>query len=278
MPKDARGPGTDALDLYLQEIGRHSTLSREEEAGLSRRYRDAGDRRALEALVTANLRFVVAVAKGYRGRGLPLEDLINEGNLGLMRAAARFDPRRGVRLVSYASWWIRQAILAALARTAGSGGAPPPRPGRETGAPGRRRRAPRRGPAPVSLQQGGGPGESGTALAERLADATAAPPDARLQRASLRRTLQAGLAFLPEREARVLRLFYGLEGGDARSLERIGREMGVSRERVRQLKGRALSRLRESPRWAELESYRARGRPPRGNPGGMKVDTPRGRG
>lgn len=270
MPKDARGPGTDALDLYLQEIGRHSTLSREEEAGLSRRYRDAGDRRALEALVTANLRFVVAVAKGYRGRGLPLEDLINEGNLGLMRAAARFDPRRGVRLVSYASWWIRQAILAALARTAGSGGAPPPRPGRETGAPGRRRRAPRRGPAPVSLQQGGGPGESGTALAERLADATAAPPDARLQRASLRRTLQAGLAFLPEREARVLRLFYGLEGGDARSLERIGREMGVSRERVRQLKGRALSRLRESPRWAELESYRSRGRPSRPPRGGSR--------
>jgi RNA polymerase primary sigma factor len=278
MPKDARGPGTDALDQYLQEIGRHPTLSREEEAGLSRRYRETGDRGALAALVTANLRFVVAVAKGYRGRGLPLEDLINEGNLGLMRAAARFDPHRGVRLVSYASWWIRQAILAALARTVGPGGAPPPRPGREAGAPGRRRRARRRGPPPVSLQQGGGPGESGTALAERLADATAAPPDARLQRAALRRSVQAGMAFLPEREARVLRLYYGLDGGGARSLERIGRELGVSRERVRQLKARGLSRLRESPRWAELESYRARGRPPRGDSGGMKVDTPRGHG
>lgn len=255
MAKDARRRGTDALDLYLEEIGRHRTLSREEEARLSRRFRETGDRRALEALVTANLRFVVALAKSYRGRGLPLEDLINEGNLGLMRAAARFDDERGVRLVSYAAWWIRQAILAALAKSGAAGRSPPSRPRRGNGTAARAARSRRRGPAPVSLQEPAGGTDGGTALVERVADPGADSPDAPLQRAALRRSLQAGLTFLPEREATALRLYYGLDGRGARTLRRIGEEMGVSRERVRQIKARGLSRLREGPRRAELRSF-----------------------
>lgn len=257
MPRDAGRRGADALDLYLEEIGRHATLSRAEEARLARRFREAGDRGALEALVTANLRFVVAVAKGYRGRGLPLEDLVNEGNLGLLRAAARFDEERGVRFVSYAAWWIRQAILAALDRAAAAP-AGPGRGGRHARgrSPGRHPRPRRRREvAPVSLESTAGPSPGGRALAERLPDDGAEPPDAPLERTALRHTLEAGLAFLPEREARVLRLFYGLDGGGGRSLGRIGREMGVSRERVRQIKARGLARLREGPRRAELRSF-----------------------
>lgn len=243
MPKDTRRRGGDALDLYLDEIGRHATLSREEEARLARRFRETGDRRSLEALVTANLRFVVAVAKGYRGRGLPLEDLINEGNVGLLRAAARFDHSRGVRFVTYASWWIRQSILAALE---GAASPPPPESGRRP-----------RDRAPLSLQASGGRSRNGPTLVERLADAEADPPDAPLQRAALRRALEASLTFLPEREARVLRLYYGLDGRGGRSLARIAARLGVSRERVRQIKARALARVREGPRRAELRSFSA---------------------
>lgn len=276
MAKDARRRGVDALDRYLDEIGRHPTLSRQEEARLTRRFRASGDRRALEALVTANLRFVVAVAKGYRGRGLPLEDLINEGNVGLLRAAARFDDGRGVRFVSYAAWWIRQSILAALAKAGGPPPAAPGRPERGAGARGGARPPRARRPTSVSLETPGDRSPGGRPLAERLPDERGEAPDAPLHRTELRRALEAGLTFLPAREARVLRLFYGLDGGGGRSLAGIGREMGVSRERVRQIKARALARLREGPRRAELRSFSGGGTPV--EPGGMKVDTPEGRG
>lgn len=251
----APGPAPGGMDRYLWEIGRHPLLSREEEAEMSRRWREEGDREALDALVTANLRFVVTVAKRYRHRGVPFEDLVNEGNLGLLRAAERFDGRRGVRFVTYAVWWIRQAILGALASAA-----PPARPGR-TGPGGARARSVRepdaggwrehRGGRVVSLDGGARRGD-GTPLGERLADADAEDPGRTLEMRSLREALEAGMAFLPEREERVLRRYYGLDGGAPRSLERIGRELGVSRERIRQLKRRALARLREGPHRAAL--------------------------
>ena len=108
------GAGAASLDLYLRDINRHPLLSREEEAEVARRIR-AGDRAALDLLVAANLRFVVTIAKQYSNQGLSLEDLINEGNIGLIRAARRFDPERGFKFISYAVWWIRQGVFQALA-------------------------------------------------------------------------------------------------------------------------------------------------------------------
>lgn len=246
------------MDRYLAEIGRHPLVGREEEARLARRARERGDTAARERLVTANLRFVVAVAKRYRGRGVPFEDLVNEGNLGLVRAAERFDERHGVRFVTYAVWWIRQAMLAAI-----SAAAPPPVPGA------RRRGESSRGGAVrepgsgrtgrprlrlVSLEDEGRDGRGG-ALGERVADEGAADPGRSLEREALRDLLDAGMAFLPEREERVLRGYFGLDGRPPRSLERLGAELGVSGERARQLKARALDRLRAGPHGGALEQF-----------------------
>lgn len=171
---------------------------------------------------------------------MPLEDLINEGNLGLLRAAERFDPDRGVRLVSYAAWFVRQRMLEAARRARTPA---PPDPIR----PGRQRRA-----ILLSLDAPVGREGSGTPLAELLAGPPGTTPEERAHRRDRRRTLETGLAFLPPREERVLRLFFGLDGGGARTLGAIGRELGVSRERVRQLKARALVRLRDGPHGRRL--------------------------
>lgn len=246
-----------AMDRYLEEIGRYPLLDREEEARLARRAREGGDGEARRRLVSANLRFVVAVAKRYRGRGVPFEELVNEGNVGLVRAAERFDERHGVRFVTYAAWWVRQAILAAL-----SAAAPSARP--RSGRGGRRRAAVVRetGAGPrrpervrfVSLDHPG-PGRRDGALGERVPDRGADDPGSSAERRALRELLDAGLAFLPEREERVLRGYFGLDGRPARTLERLGRELGVSGERVRQLKDRALDRLRAAPHRDALEDY-----------------------
>lgn len=246
-----------AMDRYLEEIGRHPLLDREEEARLARRARERGDGTARRRLVTANLRFVVAVAKRYRGRGVPFEELVNEGNVGLVRAAERFDERHGVRFVTYAAWWVRQAMLAALSAARPAASAPRRRRGgrragvvRESGS-GRRREARVRF---VSLDHPG-PGRRDGALEERVPDPGAADPGRSVERQALRDLLDAGLAFLPEREERVLRGYFGLDGRPARSLERLGRELGVSGERVRQLKDRALDRLRAAPHRDALEDF-----------------------
>lgn len=244
MSRSGRPRGDDALDLYLDEIGRRPLLTREREAALARRWRETGDRRALHDLVEGNLRFVVACARRYRGRGVSMEDLVNEGNLGLLRAAERFDPERGVRFVTYAAWFVRQTMLDAVAR---AGRAAPPVPA----AVGERGRRARRATL-VSLEAPADPGGSGAPLADLVADPAAATADRPADRRERRRALETGLAFLPEREERVLRLFFGLGGVTPRSLARIGREMGVSRERVRQLKDRALDRLRDGPHGARL--------------------------
>lgn len=234
----------DGLDLYLDDIGREPLLSREEEAAHARRYRATGDAKALEALVKGNLRFVVSVAKAYRGRGLPLEDLINEGNLGLMEAARRFDAARGVRFVTYAAWWIRQAILTALARSrspeppAPPGGRPPAAAatGRSgTGPSGRGRWVSIDAPASED-------GE--TSLAELIEDRREEGPEAPLERRALRDALEATLALLPAREEQVLRLYYGMDDGRARSVSEIADELEVPAGRVRKARSRGLARLR----------------------------------
>jgi len=237
---------TGSLDLYFREIAGSAPLSLEEEAELARRWREDGDRRALDLLVRANLRFVVAVARRYRDRGLPMEDLVNEGNLGLLRAARRFDGRRGVRFISYAVWWIRQSILRAL-----DSSAPPvlphaaseAGPGAARGAAGRR---PRQRARIVSLDQPLAD-RQGSLLSDLLADERVPAPDSGLELRTRRDSVDARLAALPEREERVLRLYFGLGAEGPCSLAEIAGDLGVSRERVRQIKARALSRLRAVP-------------------------------
>lgn len=244
------------MERYLDDIGRHALLDREHEARLARRAREDDDRRARNDLVAANLRFVVSVAKRYRGCGVAFEDLVNEGNLGLLKAAERFDERHGVRFVTYAAWWIRRAILASLPPAvpdgAGEAGGRDRVEGRGHGSGPGRTGDGATGPASVvSLEDA----RRGRALLERIADDSAVDPERGAQLEALRERLDRGLAFLPEREERVLRAYFGLDGGRPRSLTAIGRGLGVSGERARQLKERALDRLRAGPHAGALAQF-----------------------
>lgn len=185
----------------------------------------------------------MATARRYRGRGVSMEDLVNEGNLGLLKAAERFDPDRGVRFVTYAAWFVRQTMLEAVAR-AGRFAPAPPSGGR---------------PRPtvlVSLEASRDPDGNGATLSELLIDPSGSDAGGPVDRHERRHALEKGLAFLPDREERVLRLFFGLDGRGSRSLARIARELGVSRSRIRQLKDRALGRLRDGPLAGRLRSLR----------------------
>ena len=226
----------DSFALYLREIGEHALLEVDEELELARRVR-SGDTEALHRLVAGNLRFVVAVAKRYRHFGVPLPDLVTEGNIGLIRAAERFDDRRGVRFTSYAIWWIRQSIVAALRQQAGMD---------PTGATGVHY---------LSLDAPAGVDER-TQLGELVTREPSGDPADRAERNALRDVLEASLTLLDSREASVLRLYYGLaEDREPLSLADIGARLGVSRERVRQIRERALSRLRTGVRRSDLESF-----------------------
>ena len=280
MKARSRIPATASLDRYLSEIGAEPLLAREEEAELAKRIRD-GDKAALDRLIAANLRFVVSIAKRYRNRGVSLADLVNEGNVGLIRAAERFDESKNVRFVSYAVWWIRQAILQAIAEQSNIVRVPASRAatGNQVARSSRQLRqefgreptveelaaeleipvkevrealTARQGyvslDAPVQ-------GSEDASLAEFIADEDNADPDDRTQREELKDALASSLTALPEREQLVLRLYFGLDDGEPRTLEEIGRELGVTRERVRQLKERALSRLRHGSRGRFLEGF-----------------------
>lgn len=278
----ARRPdGVGALDLYLGEIRRHALVSREDEIELARQIR-AGDDQALDRLVAANLRFVVAVARRYAHRGVPLEDLINEGNLGLMRAARRYDETKGVRFLSYAIWWIRQSILGVLARDSHIVRVPAGRMDqarRVSRASGRLSQSLQRAPAvrEVALELGlaerqvrdawetrkhdislDAPvsGSDDVSLLELLPDARHTDPSCRLESEQLGRRLAGGIQRLPEREADVVSRYFGLDGRRPETLSEIGRSTGVSRERVRTIKDRALTRLRVGVAGRELRAFR----------------------
>ena len=266
----AADEGRESLDFYLQEISRIPLLTAQEETALARRaFR--GDVDAQEKLARHNVRFVVSVAKKFQNRGVPLMDLIGEGNLGLMTAARKFDPDRGVKFISYAVWWIRQAIQAAIARH----GRPVRLPLNRTADLNRLGRATtllteRLGRAPTTEELVKATGLTRDAVRalsalhieamrldhpvreadergrmERFVPLTQEGTDATTMATSRTDDLDAALAALPARDAKVLRLYFGLDDGKARTLEEIGRMLGVTRERIRQLRDRALRQLRE---------------------------------
>lgn len=273
-------PDEASLELYLHEIGRYPLLSREEEFELATRAR-AGDEEALDLLVQSNLRFVVSVAKRYRNQGVGFADLINEGNLGLIRAAARFEPERGIKFVSYAVWWIRQNILEALADQGRVVRVPANRAlmlHHLSRASERLRQELGREPTAVELAEGSdtpideveqslallrshlsldAPVAEGNhhRLLDCLSDPTASGPESEAIERALSDSLARYMSGLMEREAKVLRMYYGLDAPEARTLEQIGAALGITRERARQIKDRALKRLRAAGEPEGLGSY-----------------------
>ncbi|HWC06045.1 MAG TPA: sigma-70 family RNA polymerase sigma factor [Gemmatimonadota bacterium] len=271
-----------SLDLYLKEISRYPLITRDEEARLARRIRE-GDQQALEKLCRSNLRFVVSVAKKYQNQGVALADLINEGNVGLIRAAHKFDETKGIKFISYAVWWIRQAILQALAEQSRIVRVPLNRAGtlhrigRRSNALlqelGREpsaeeiatemdipieevRRTMSITQAHLSLDAPLTPGEDNKLL-DYLPDDVSPPPDESAFEGALRASIQDSLDSLKPREAKILKLYYGLDGNEAMTLEEIGSVLGITRERVRQIKEKALNRLRHVSRARTLHSYTA---------------------
>ncbi|MEP7175049.1 MAG: RNA polymerase sigma factor RpoD/SigA [Gemmatimonadales bacterium] len=262
--------GRESLDFYLQEISRIPLLTVAEETAVAR-LAFRGDVDAQEKLARHNVRFVVSVAKKFQNRGVPLMDLIGEGNVGLMTAARKFDPDRGVKFISYAVWWIRQAIQAAIARH----GRPVRVPLNRTADLNRLGRATtllaeQLGRAPTTEELVKATGLTRDAVRalsalhieamrldhpvreadergrmERFVPLTQEGTDATAMANSRTTDLDAALAALPARDAKVLRLYFGLDDGKTRTLEEIGRMMGVTRERIRQLRDRALRQLRE---------------------------------
>ncbi len=283
MARKVDGTGGGSLDLYLREIAGHPILEREEEVRLAEAIRE-GDEGALNRLVASNLRFVVTVAKRYRNHGVAFADLVNEGNLGLMRAARRFDETKGVRFISYAVWWIRQAMMQAIAEQSRIVRVPVGRMDEANKVVRASRRLSQQlgrqatpeevgielGLSPEAVQralgmQGGYisldapvPDTEDTSMLELIPDREGEEPDERTQREALREVLEASLMHLPKREARILKMYFGLDGHEAHTLEQIGREFSVSRERIRQIKDRALVRLRLGATGRVLESFRDR--------------------
>jgi RNA polymerase primary sigma factor len=271
---------SESLDQYLREISVYPLIDRNEEARLARLIRD-GVPDALEHLVRSNLRFVVAVAKKYQNQGVSLSDLINEGNIGLIRAARKFDETKGIKFISYAVWWIRQAILQALAEQSRIVRVPLSRAG-AVHRIGRRSSAMTQelGREPtlqeiaselevpedevshalamsqvyLSLDAPLVPGEDGQLL-DYLSDQFSPGPDEEVYEDALKRSIDEALGTLTERESRVLRLYFGLGDAEPMTLEQIGEKFGITRERVRQIKEKALLRLRHQSRARFLETF-----------------------
>jgi RNA polymerase primary sigma factor len=269
-----------SLDQYLREISQYPLITREDEVELARRIKK-GCQLSLDKLVRSNLRFVVSVAKKYQNQGVSLSDLINEGNLGLIRAAHKFDETKGIKFISYAVWWIRQAILQALAEQSRIVRVPLNRAGtlhrigkrsstllQELG----------REPTVEEIAEGMDitqeevaktlsisqshlsldapltPGEDNKLL-DYIPDTQNPGPDDETFERALSESIDEVLETLKEREAKILRLYFGLEGKEPMTLEEIGGMMGITRERVRQIKEKALARLRHVSRARALESF-----------------------
>lgn len=271
---------SQSLDKYLQEIGKVDLLTPQEEIDLARRIKK-GDQKALEKLTKANLRFVVSVAKQYQNQGLSLGDLINEGNLGLIKAAKRFDETRGFKFISYAVWWIRQSILQALAEQSRIVRLPLNRVGALN----------KIGKAFSTLEQEFEREPSASELAEELdmslfevsdtlkisgrhlsmdapfaqgednrlldviQDLRQPSPDHILMDESLKEEVRRALRTLTDREAQVIRLYFGLDQEHSLTLEEIGEKFNLTRERVRQIKEKAIRRLRHASRSKHLRTY-----------------------
>ncbi|MCC6251715.1 MAG: sigma-70 family RNA polymerase sigma factor [Bacteroidia bacterium] len=282
ITKQVTNRETASLDKYLSEIGRVELISAEEEVELAKRIKQ-GDQAALEKLTKANLRFVVSVSKQYQNQGLTLPDLINEGNLGLIKAAQRFDETRGFKFISYAVWWIRQSILQALAEQSRIVRLPLNKIGtinkiNKTFSKLEQEfeREPTAGEisellemteqdvkdslrttgrhvsmdAPLSTSDDG----SGN-LYDLMESEDNPSPEHELINDSLRREIERALTTLTSREAEVLKCFFGLDGKAAMTLEEIGEKLDLTRERVRQIKEKGIRRLKHTSRSKILKTY-----------------------
>ncbi len=269
------------VDLYLEDLSRYALLTPEEEDAIARRAQ-AGDKQALAQLVRANLRFVVSVAKRYQNRGLPFADLVQEGNVGMVTAARKFDPDQGVKFISYAVWWIRQAILASLARQSRSVRLPlnratelarvlrvsedlkqkldrDPTPG-EIAGPAELQESTVEmllalNVAEVRLDAPVGDSEDSQLIDRFLVDES--DVEEAVDATLLKEHVTLALQNIRPRDARVLRLYYGLQGESEHTLEQIGQLLGVTRERVRQLRDRALQDIRNSEFGKALGTFAA---------------------
>jgi RNA polymerase primary sigma factor len=272
----------DILDQYLFEVSQTPLLTPQQEMAVARLVQ-AGDPDAMQELVKRNLRFVISVAKKYQNRGLALSDLIGEGNLGLLTAARKFDPDQGVKFISYAVWWIRQSILAALARHGRTVRVPLNRTAdlsRITRTAETLRQDLRREPTPEEIAESTGLSvdvvrslaalntaevrldapldpEGERSLIDRFIAEEQGDPEERAMEKFLEEQVEIALRSLAPRDAKVLRLYFGLDGGREHTLEEIGGMLGVTRERVRQLRDRALKRLREGEVGRALASFAA---------------------
>jgi RNA polymerase primary sigma factor len=280
ITKQVTNRDTPSLDKYLQEIGKVELISPEEEVHLARRIK-SGDPDALSKLVNANLRFVVSVAKQYQNQGMSLPDLINEGNLGLMKAAQRFDETRGFKFISYAVWWIRQAILQALAEQARIVRLPVNKIGsinRINRAFSRLEQEFEREPSSLeiadilemapeevkeSLKTNGRTvsmdapisSEEDNNMYDVLQSNDSPSPDKNLINESLAFEIERALSTLSPREAKVLKLYFGISMKHPFTLEEIGEELGLTRERVRQIKEKAIKRIQYTTRCRILKTY-----------------------
>ena len=280
ITKQVTNRETASLDKYLQEIGKVDLITAEEEVELARRIKQ-GDQEALEKLTKDNLRFVVSVSKQYQNQGLTLPDLINEGNMGLIKAAQRFDETRGFKFISYAVWWIRQSILQALAEQSRIVRLPLNKIGSinkinktiarleqinerepdakeiagelemtETEVKESMRNAGRHVSMDAPLIQ-----DEDNTMYDVLKSEESVTPETGLLYESLRKEIDRAISTLTQREADVIRLYFGLNGSYPMTLEEIGEQFDLTRERVRQIKEKAIRRLKHTSRSKILKSY-----------------------
>ncbi|MBU1101308.1 MAG: sigma-70 family RNA polymerase sigma factor [Bacteroidetes bacterium] len=273
---------SQSLDKYLQEIGKVDLITSDEEISLATRIKK-GDKEALDKLTKANLRFVVSVAKQYQNKGLPLTDLINEGNIGLIKAAQKFDETRGFKFISYAVWWIKQSIMQAIADQSRMVRIPLNRIGAlnkigkvASTLEQELERKPtveeiahelemdieeveyalkisgRHISVDAPIKQGE---ENKNSLLDIMPNDKQPTPDVILMSESLKREIQNSLSTLTERESEVIKLYFGIERENSLTLEEIGEMLNLTRERVRQIKEKALIRLRHSSRSNNLKVY-----------------------
>jgi RNA polymerase primary sigma factor len=263
----------DSLNAYIREIAKFRPLTGDEEKTLARRIKD-GDQEALQRLVEANLRFVVSYCKRYRGLGLSFLDLIHEGNLGLMEAAKRFDPERNVKFISYAVWWVRQAIFQALSEQHRIFRLPQKLSGHVSKVGNARQKLVNeldRAPTTAELSQktslsehevenalkvsgddlslSAAVGEDGSLeLGDTIEQDTVPSVERELMRSSFEEQIRSLVAELDEKERQVISMRFGLDGEDPRTLQEIGEALGLSRERIRQIESKAKEKLRRNQR------------------------------